>query len=137
MIKGLNHIGIAVQDLDVAVKLWQQVTGAIVAHRERILDQRVEVVILLVGSLKIELIQTTSDDSPVARFLASHGEGIHHISLESDSAQGKLDRARASGARLMDEAVRVGAEHSHIGFVHPHSLGGVLMEFVDHAGHQA
>jgi methylmalonyl-CoA epimerase len=114
--------------------LWQKVAGAVVDHREVVSEQHVEVVMLRIGSLTIELIQPTSDDSPVARFLATRGEGVHHIALGCDSAQMELDRTLADGVRLIDEVVRMGAEHSLVGFVHPRSLAGVLLEFVDHAG---
>ena len=134
MIKGLDHIGIAVKDLDSATALWQKVAGAVVDHSEVVSEQRVKVVMLRIGSLTIELIQPTSDDSPVAKFLATRGEGIHHIALGCDSAQMELDRTLADSVRLIDEVVRMGAEHSQVGFVHPRSLAGVLLEFVDHAG---
>ena len=134
MIRGLDHVGIAVRDLDSAVKLWQQVAGATVTHREVVDEQAVEVVMLRVGSLMIELIHPISDDSPVARFLSSRGEGIHHIALECESTPTELDRARLEGAHLIDNSARIGAEQSHVGFVHPRSLVGVLLEFVDHAG---
>jgi methylmalonyl-CoA/ethylmalonyl-CoA epimerase len=134
VIKGLDHVGIAVNNLESATELWQRVAGAVVDHRETVREQRVEVVMLRVGLLRVELIQPTSDDSPVAKFLATRGEGIHHIALGCDSAQLELDRTMTDGVRLIDKVVRMGAEHSQVGFVHPRSLAGVLLEFVDHAG---
>ena len=134
MINGLDHIGIAVRDLDAAVKQWQQVTGARIVHREIVSDQRVVVAMIMIGTLKIELIQPTADDSPVARFLVRHSEGIHHIALECSSTQEELDRARQAGVRLVDEFSRAGVEGSQVGFVHPQSLAGVLVELLDHAG---
>ncbi len=133
MISGLDHISIAVNDLDAAAKLWQTVAQAELVHRELVPEQRVEVVMLRIGSLKIELISPTSPDSPVAKYLSARGEGLHHIALLCDSAQAELDRAKQSGVTLIDEQARSGAEHSHVGFVHPRALGGVLLEFVDHA----
>ena len=102
-------------------------------HRELVPEQRVEVVMLRMGSLKIELISPTSPDSPVARFLSTRGEGLHHIALLCDSTQAELDRVSELGVKLIDVHARIGAEKSHVGFVHPRSLGGVLLEFVDHA----
>ena len=132
MIKGLDHISIAVKDLDEAARQWQTVAQAEIIHRELVSEQKVEVLMLRVGSLKIELICPTSDDSSVARFLGSRGEGMHHIALSCDSADEELARARAAGVELIDETARSGAEHSQVGFVHPRSVGGVLLEFVSH-----
>jgi methylmalonyl-CoA/ethylmalonyl-CoA epimerase len=134
MITGLDHISIAVEDLDGSVRLWQAVAQAQVVGRERVPEQQVEVVMLKIGALKIELIYPTSENSSVAKFLASRGPGLHHIALECESAQAELDRLRQAGVQLIDESARAGAEHSHVGFVHPKSLSGVLVEFVDHAG---
>ena len=133
MINGLDHISIAVSDLDAATRLWQTVAQAELVHRELVPEQRVEVVMLRMGSLKIELISPTSPDSPVARFLSTRGEGLHHIALLCDSTQAELDRVSELGVKLIDLHARIGAEKSHVGFVHPRSLGGVLLEFVDHA----
>ncbi len=133
MINGLDHISIAVSDLDAATRLWQTVAQAELVHRELVPEQRVEVVMLRMGSLKIELISPTSPDSPVARFLSTRGEGLHHIALLCDSTQAELDRVSELGVKLIDVHARIGAEKSHVGFVHPRSLGGVLLEFVDHA----
>jgi len=137
MIKGLDHIGIVVKDLDRSLAMWQAAVSATVVHREVISDQQVEVVVLQIGSIHVELIHPTTADSSVARFLAKRGEGIHHIALECDSAQGELERAKGAGVQLIDTEARAGADHSHIGFVHPRSLSGVLVEFVDHGGHPA
>ena len=133
MIRGLDHIGIAVSDLDAAMKMWEQVAGATFDHEKTVLEQKVKIVMMRVGSLRVELLQPTSDDSPVAKSLALRGEGIHHIALRCDSAREELDRAHKEGARLVDEIARPGAERSDVGFVHPRSLAGVLLEFVGYA----
>jgi methylmalonyl-CoA/ethylmalonyl-CoA epimerase len=133
MIHGLDHLGIAVSDLESAIALWQQVTGGECIHREVVESQRVEVAVIRVGELRIELLCPTNADSPIAKFLASHGPGIHHLALHGDSAQAELDRVAAAGLRVIDQTARPGAEHSNVGFLHPRSLEGVLLEFVDHS----
>ena len=133
MIRGLDHISIAVRDLDAAIPLWERAIGATVVHRELVPEQKVEVVMLSIGSLQIELVAPTDETSPVARFLSSRGEGLHHIALQCDATQSELNRLKAAGAELIDATARSGAGQSHVGFVHPRALGGVLLEFVDHS----
>jgi methylmalonyl-CoA/ethylmalonyl-CoA epimerase len=133
MINGLDHLGIAVSDLDGAIAQWTQITGGKLVHRECVESQRVDVAVIEIGSVRVELLSPTSPDSPVAKFIASRGPGLHHVALQSDSAQGELDRCAEQNARLIDRTVRPGAENSRVGFLHPHALGGVLLEFVDHS----
>jgi methylmalonyl-CoA/ethylmalonyl-CoA epimerase len=132
MIKGLDHIAIAVHDLDAAAKLWQTAANAEVVHREVVPEQSVELLLLRIGTLRIELMCPITETSSVAKFLRTRGEGLHHIALECESADEELLRSHANGVKLIDEHARTGAEGSHVGFVHPRSLGGVLLEFVDH-----
>lgn len=131
MIHGLQHIGIAVENLDDAIALWQTATDARLVHREIVATQRVEVAVMEIGSLHVELLQPTSADSPIAKFITARGTGIHHLALCSDSAQQELDRMKSRGVRLIDETVRDGAEGTRVGFVHPKSMGGVLLEIVE------
>jgi methylmalonyl-CoA/ethylmalonyl-CoA epimerase len=132
MIKGLDHLGIAVSDLDESIASWEAVAKAHVVHREIVQDQGVEVVMLRVGTMRIELICPLRDDATVARFLSKRGEGLHHISLECDSIEDELGRLRTAGVELVDDHPRKGAENALVAFVHPRSLSGVLLEFVDH-----
>jgi methylmalonyl-CoA/ethylmalonyl-CoA epimerase len=136
MLTGLEHIGIAVEQLDQSIDVWLKLTGGRLTHREIVADQQVEVAVIEVGALHIELLCATNDDSPIARFLKSRGPGIHHIALRSSAAQEDLDRLKKAGFRLIDEAVRPGAEDSRVGFVHPRSVGGVLVEVVQSGGDQ-
>jgi methylmalonyl-CoA/ethylmalonyl-CoA epimerase len=132
LIHGLDHLAIAVEDLDVAVEQWRTVAGAVVLHREVVVEQKVRVVMLRVGTLQIELLAPTSPDSPVAKFLAKRGPGLHHVALRVDSTQTELDRLSAADVRLIDRSARRGAEETQVGFVHPQAVGGVLVEFVEH-----
>jgi len=131
MLKGLHHIGIAVTDLDLAVREWVNVTGGKLLHREIVDEQGVEVATIEIGSLQVELLTPTSDDSPIARFIARRGTGVHHIALESDSTAEELARLKALGVRLIDEQPRTGAGDTLIAFVHPAALSGVLVELVE------
>jgi methylmalonyl-CoA/ethylmalonyl-CoA epimerase len=137
MLNGLEHVGIAVENLDQSIEVWLQLTGGRLTHREMVADQRVEVAIIEVGSLRIELLCATDNDSPIARFLKTRGPGIHHIALRSSAAQEDLDRLRAAGVRLIDETARSGAEGTRVGFIHPRATGGVLVEVVERGGDQA
>jgi len=132
VITGLAHIGIAVTDLEEAIVLWTKVTGGRLVHREVVADQKVEVAVILVGELRVELLAATSEDSPIAKFVAARGAGIHHLALQSTSAQPELDRLKSAGVRLIDESPRPGAENTRVGFLHPKALGGVLVEIVEY-----
>jgi methylmalonyl-CoA epimerase len=129
VIRGLHHIGIAVLNLDESIPVWLKATGGVLRRREIATQQKVEVALIEVGSLHIELLCPTGEDSPIAKFLASRGGGIHHFALECDSAQTELDRAAALGLRLISPTALPGAENTLVGFVHPQALGGVLLEF--------
>ena len=128
MLGKIDHLGIAVRDLESAVSRWRDVLGLAVVHREVVEDQGVEVAKLPVGESAVELICPTSDRGSVARFLEKRGEGIHHICFEVPDLAAALARLRDAGARLIDETPRVGAGGDLIAFVHPVSTGGVLTE---------
>jgi methylmalonyl-CoA/ethylmalonyl-CoA epimerase len=132
MITGLAHIGIAVADLETAVELWTKVTGARLLHRQVVSDQKVNVAVISVGELRIELLSASAPDSPIAKFIAARGPGIHHLALRSTSARQELDRLRSQGVRLIDERARDGAENCRVAFVHPKALDGVLLEIVEY-----
>jgi methylmalonyl-CoA/ethylmalonyl-CoA epimerase len=132
MIRRLDHIAIAVQDLDAAIKLWCDAFQVPVSHREIVKDQQVEIALIKLGSLRIELVSPTSPDSPIAKFIAKKGEGLHHFAIEADSTTLELERLNKAGIPLIDTVARFGAEGSNIGFLHPRALGGVLVEIVDH-----
>ena len=128
----LEHIGIATRALDDALGFWRDALGLEVVHTEIVEEQKVRVAMLPVGEPRIELLEPTSDDSPVAKFLEKRGAGIHHIAVRVDDIRAALARLKESGARLIDETPRVGANNCLVAFVHPSSAGGVLLELVEH-----
>jgi methylmalonyl-CoA/ethylmalonyl-CoA epimerase len=130
MFSRIDHLGVAVADLDVALTLYEGSFGLRVHHREVIEDQGVEAVALQIGETNIELLRPTRDDSPIARFLADKGPGIHHIAYSVDDIVGALTRLKEQGVRLVDETPRIGLGGSKIAFVHPKSTFGVLSELV-------
>ena len=126
----IDHIGIAVDDLDAAVELYRRALGVEPTHRERVEDQGVEEVLFPVGESFIQLLGALAPDTPVGRFVAARGPGTHHIAYRVDDVAAALDALRADGARLVDEAPRPGSRGTLIAFVHPKSMGGVLVELV-------
>jgi methylmalonyl-CoA/ethylmalonyl-CoA epimerase len=128
----LEHIGIATRALDDALIFWRDALGLEVAHTEVVEEQKVRVAMLPVGEARIELLEPTSSDSPVAKFLEKRGAGIHHIAVRVDDIRATLLRLKESGARLIDESPRKGAGGCLVAFVHPSSANGVLLELVEH-----
>jgi methylmalonyl-CoA/ethylmalonyl-CoA epimerase len=128
----LEHIGIATRGLDDALSFWRDALGLEVAHTEVVEEQKVRVAMLPVGEPRIELLEPTSSDSPVAKFLEKRGAGIHHIAVRVDDIRSTLLRLKESGARLIDESPRRGAAGCLVAFIHPSSAGGVLLELVEH-----
>jgi len=126
----LDHLGIATKGLDEALKFWADSLGLENVHTETVEDQRVRVAMLPVGESRIELLEPTSDDSPISKFLEKRGSGIHHIAIEVDDIEASLKQLKDKGARLIDESPRIGAENCLVAFVHPSSTGGVLLELV-------
>lgn len=136
MFAQIDHVGVAVDDLDAAITLHEQVYGLAVAHREVVEEQGVEAVLLDVGASHVELLQPLEPDSAVGRFLASRGPGLHHVAYRVDDIEAALEALRGRGLRLIDEVPRTGIRHSRVAFVHPQSAGGVLTEIVQPAeGH--
>ena len=128
----IEHIGIATRSLDDGLKFWRDALGLEVTHTEVVEEQGVRVAMLPVGEPRIELLEPTRDDSPVAKFLEKRGAGIHHIAVRVDDIKGALARLKERGARLIDETPRVGAGGCLVAFVHPSSANGVLLELVEH-----
>lgn len=128
----LEHIGIATRALDDALAFWRDALGLDVAHTEVVEEQQVRVAMLPVGEPRIELLEPTSADSPIAKFLEKRGAGIHHIAVRVDDIRAALRRLKEGGARLIDESPRVGADNCLVAFVHPSSANGVLLELVEH-----
>ena len=127
---GVHHVGIAVDDLDAAIAVYQALFGATVEHRERVEDQGVEAASLHVGGSRLELLRPLGPDTAVGRFLAKRGPGMHQVAFESDDVAGELERLKAEGVQLIDEAPRRGMFGLQVAFVHPEATGGVLAEFV-------
>ncbi|HEV7373794.1 MAG TPA: methylmalonyl-CoA epimerase [Pyrinomonadaceae bacterium] len=128
----LEHIGIATRALDDALIFWRDALGLELTHTEVVEEQKVRVAMLPVGEARIELLEPTSSDSPVAKFLEKRGAGIHHIAVRVDDIRATLLRLKESGARLIDESPRKGAGGCLVAFVHPSSANGVLLELVEH-----
>ncbi len=126
----INHLGIATKEIDVALAFWQGALGLEHVHTETVEDQKVRVAMLPIGESRIELLEPTSDDSPISKFLDKRGGGIHHIAVEVDDIEAALAQLKAKGMRLIDEAPRVGAEGCLVAFVHPSAANGVLLELV-------
>jgi methylmalonyl-CoA epimerase len=126
----IDHIGIATRGIDDAAKFYRDVLGLEVAETEEVAGQKVRVAMLPIGESRIELLEATSEDSPISRFLEKRGPGIHHLAVEVDDIQAALADLRQAGARLIDEAPRRGAGGCLVAFVHPLSTGGVLLELV-------
>jgi methylmalonyl-CoA epimerase len=132
----IDHIGIAVNDLDAAVQLYGGSFDMAEQHRETVEEQGVEAILLEVGEGHIELIRPLSDDTGVAKFIARNGEGMHHVAYQVDDIDAALEQVREAGLRLIDETPRTGIRGSRVAFLHPKSTGGVLTEIVQPAaGH--
>jgi methylmalonyl-CoA/ethylmalonyl-CoA epimerase len=127
----IEHIGIATRAIEETVGFWRDALGLEVVDTEEIAEQRVRVAMLPIGESRVELLEPTSPDSPVAKFLEKRGPGIHHIAVRVDDIRSTLARLKSEGARLIDETPRVGAGGSLVAFVHPSSAGGVLVELVE------
>jgi methylmalonyl-CoA epimerase len=129
----IDHLGIATKGIEEALKFWEDALGLENVHTETVEDQKVRVAMLPVGESRIELLEPTSEDSPISNFLAKRGGGIHHIAVRVDDISASLARLKDQGARLIDEEPRIGAEGCLVAFVHPAASGGVLLELVQTA----
>lgn len=126
----ISHLGIATKGIEEALKFWEDALGLENVHTEVVEDQKVRVAMLPLGESRIELLEPTSEDSPIAKFLEKRGGGIHHIAVEVEDIEAALAKLKAEGARLIDEQPRIGAEGCLVAFVHPASTNGVLLELV-------
>ena len=125
----LDHIGIAVRSIDEAKKFWVDQLGMKITHIEEVPEQKVRVAMLDAG---IELLEPTSPDSPVAKFIEKRGEGLHHVTLQTGNLADRLKALKAAGVNLIDEKPRIGAGGAGIAFLHPKSAHGVLVELCEH-----
>ena len=126
----IDHVAIAVADLDAAIAYYQETFGCTVAHREIIESDGVEEALLKVADSYVQLLTPIRDDSPVAKYLASKGEGIHHIGYRVDNCAEALERVKAAGHRVIDEVPRPGSRGTTVAFVHPKGAFGTLIELV-------
>ena len=130
---GVHHLGFAVTDLDEAIATYDRLFGATLEHRDSVADQGVDAASVLVGSSRIELLAPTGDDTPVGRFLAKRGPGMHHVAYEVDDVSTELGRLVRQGAQLIDQVPRSGLFGLEVAFVHPDAVHGVLTEVVSPA----
>jgi methylmalonyl-CoA/ethylmalonyl-CoA epimerase len=126
----IDHIGVAVEDLDAAVTLYRDQLGMPEQHRETVEEQGVEAVLLEIGDGHVELLCPLGPDTAVGRYLEKNGPGLHHVAYRTDDIDSALESVRAAGLRLIDEEPRTGIRGSRVAFVHPKSTGGVLTELV-------
>ena len=126
----IDHLGIATKGIDDALAFWQGALGLENVHTEIVEEQKVRVAMLPIGETRIELLEPTSDDSPISKFLEKRGGGIHHIAVEVEDIEVTLRQLKAKGMRLIDETPRIGAENCLVAFVHPSAANGVLLELV-------
>ena len=126
----IDHIGVAVVDLESAIELHTRAYGMPLVHRETIDEQGVEAVLLDVGESHVELLCPLSEESPVGRFLAKRGPGLHHVAYQVENVGQALQAAREAGLRLIDETPRTGIRGTQVAFLHPATAGGVLTELV-------
>jgi methylmalonyl-CoA epimerase len=133
MLGRIDHIGVAVEDLEVSLQLYAEVLGMPVVHRETVAEQGVEAVLLDVGENHVELLAPLGPDTPVGRYVAKNGPGLHHVAYQVADVEATLAALAAAGIRLIDETPRVGIRGSRVAFVHPAATGGVLTEIVQPA----
>ena len=127
-VEKIAHIGIAVESIEKWIGFYRDVLGLEYGGSEEILEQKVRVAFLTIGESSIELLEPTSEDSPIAKFLETRGSGIHHIAIQVDDIEAALARHQEAGARLIDSEPRIGAHNMKIAFIHPKASGGVLLE---------
>lgn len=127
----INHVGIAVKSIEATLPLYRDTLGMAFEGTEEVAEQKVRVAFLSVGESRIELLEPTAEDSPVAKFLEKNGEGIHHLAYQVENLERVLAELLAKGVRLIDETPRKGAHGTRIAFLHPKSTGGVLTELCE------
>jgi len=136
MLGRIDHVAVAVEEMDAALELYRDALGLPLAHREIVEEQGVDAALLDVGDGHVELLAPLGPDTPVGRYLQRRGPGLHHVAYAVADIDAELDRLRGAGLRLIDETPRTGIRNSRVAFVHPAALGGVLTEIVEPAaGH--
>jgi methylmalonyl-CoA/ethylmalonyl-CoA epimerase len=133
MFELIDHVGVAVEDLDRALALYEGTFGMPLVHRETVTEQGVEAVLLDVGDGHVELLAPLGPDTVVGRFVAKRGEGLHHVAYRVEDIDATLERLKEAGVELIDAEARVGIRQSRVAFLHPRSTGGVLTELVEPA----
>lgn len=128
MVKKLDHIGIAVKDLEASLKFYEQILGLKSAGTEIVEEQKVRVAFLPIGDTEVELLESTEEDGPIAKFIAKNGEGIQHMAYRVDNIEEAIAKLKEQGIRMIDEKPRYGAGGAQIAFCHPKSTNGVLIE---------
>ena len=136
MIKKIDHIGIAVRNLEEAMTIYTDILGLECEGTEKIDEQKIIVATILVGGVNIELLQPTHPDGPIGKFIEKRGEGMHHIAFRVDNIDKMLDELKKQGTRLIDEKPRIGADGARIAFLHPKDMKGVLIELVERDGNE-
>jgi methylmalonyl-CoA/ethylmalonyl-CoA epimerase len=132
----MDHVGVAVSDLEAAISLYEESFGMELVHREVVSEQGVEAVLLDVGDSHVELLKPTGPDTPVGKFMSARGEGLHHVAYRVADIDAVLEQLQERGVRLIDKTARTGIRSSRVAFLHPKSTGGVLTEIVEPAaGH--
>lgn len=129
MIRKIDHLGIAVRSLDEAIGYYEKALGLVCKGREEVASQKVRIAFFVVGDVRLELLEPTAADSAIAKFLETHGEGLHHVAFETDDIRNQLQQASKAGCRLINETPFEGAGGMLIAFLHPKSTHGVLTEF--------
>ena len=130
-VEKIAHIGIAVESIEQWIGFYRDVLGLDYGGTEEVPEQKVRVAFLTIGESNIELLEPTSDDIPIAKFLEKRGSGIHHVAIQVDDIEAALARHQEAGARLIDSTPRVGAHNMKIAFIHPKASGGVLIELCE------
>ncbi|WP_226679884.1 methylmalonyl-CoA epimerase [Sutcliffiella horikoshii] len=136
MIKNVNHIGIAVNSIETALPFYTEALGLTFKSVEHVAEQMVRVAFIDAGNCKLELLEPTSPDSPVAKFIEKRGEGIHHVALSVESIEDRIQEMIEKGIPMIDKQSRIGAGGANIAFMHPKASNGVLVEFCEKAAKQ-
>lgn len=131
MVTKVDHIGIAVKNIDEALNFYEGVLGLKTAGKETVEEQKVTVAFLPIGDSEVELLESTSEDGPIAKFIEKNGEGIQHIAYKVDDIEKAIETMKSKGVRMIDEKPRYGAGGARIAFCHPKSTGGVLVELCE------
>jgi methylmalonyl-CoA/ethylmalonyl-CoA epimerase len=127
----VEHIGIAVKDLDESIRFYEEVLGLQCYNIEEVKDQKVRTAFFQVGDSKIELLESTDPEGPIGKFVEKKGEGVHHVAFSVDNIEEELENAKQKGIRLIDEKPRKGAEGLDIAFIHPKATHGTLIELCE------